>query len=279
MTDDLEWWIIKQKNLRSINDIFRSESDKRPWCNYFLKDSPYYPGNLNSKCRIGFVPFDEILQDRFYIVDTSRTIEILAAGGITTQMFWDGSRENLPDGWQGAVRQSFLDYFEDNQKPNVLVAMLAFTTQRFRKQGLSGVMLSKMIESAKESGFDSLLVPALPPAQFEKDYVDCTMTELSEIKRDDGKYYDYWARLHTDKGAEIIGVSDSSHRFCYNLEDFSKYVSSTPITSTGDILAVLDKDEVLGPNRKNMYCKVHADIEKDIVFFNWGCIWMHYQIS
>ncbi len=95
-------------------------------------------------------------------------------------------------------------------------------------------MLSKMMDQAKEKKYQYLLVPALPPSQFEKENISMSMEELAGLKQKDGQFYDYWVRLHTRKGAEVIGYCDDSHRFVFNLEDFSRYVSSTPINSTGE---------------------------------------------
>lgn len=276
---DLKWWIIEQKTHLEIMDIFKSEVLTRPWCQFFLYDSPNYPGNLNSKRRIGFVPFDKCVQNRLYYVDQSRNLEILAAGGITTQIHWDNNPATLPAGWQGSVTQSYYDTQNSDVEQNTMVALLAFTTQRFRNQGLSGLMLSKMIELAKERQYKSLLVPALPPSQFEKDHISLSMEELASLKREDDQYYDYWVRLHTRKGAEVIGYCDDSHRFVYNLKDFSDFVSSTPIHSTGEHIVNLDRDKILGPNSKNMWQVIYADLERNFVTFNWGCIWMKYDIE
>jgi len=274
--DKYDWWILKQKTHNEILDIFRNESIERPWCGFFLNDSPYFPGNLNSKCRIGNVPFDKCIQDRFYYIDKSRKPEILAAGAITTQFFWNFEHSSLPNGWQGAVKQSF----NDSQKKiesNTQVALLAFTTQRYRKRGLSSLILSKMIEMTRENNYKYLLVPALPPSQFEKEYMGLSMEELSYLKRDDGQYYDYWVRLHSRKGAKIIGFSDSSHRFIYDLSDFRKYVSSAKINTTGEHVVCLDRDIILNPKNTPMWQKIHVDVERDLVSFDWGCIWVKYD--
>jgi hypothetical protein len=274
-----EWWHINQKTHLEILEIFHRESERRPWCRFFLDDPPLSPGNLNSKCRIGFVPFDHCVQNRYYYVDKSRVLEVLAAGGITTQIDWDSSPENLPEGWQGAVRKSYFDYKNRKNTPNTMVALLAFTTGRFRGQGLSGMMLSKMIESAQSLGYRYLIIPALPPSQFEKNKVSLKMKEVAELKRDSGEYYDYWVRLHVRKGAEIVGHCDYSHRFVLNLKDFSKNVSLTPIHTTGEHLVRMDQDKVLGSKGKDMWQLVYADIERNIVTFNWGCVWVKYDLA
>jgi len=276
--ENFEWWELEGKTHGEILEKFRSECERRPWCQYFLDDHPLYPGNLNSKCRIGYVPFNNCLQDRFYYIDKSRSPEMIAAGGFVTQIFWDYDLHNLPDGWQGVVRQSFNDTMA-GKTPNTLVALLVFTPNRYRGKGLARLVLTKMCTHAKSKGYRYLLVPALPPSQFERDKVELSMEEISKIKRSDGSYYDFWLRLHSQKGAEIIGFCETSHRFVLNLKDYNQYVSSTRIESTGDHIVNFDNDKMLGINSRNMWEKIYADIKRDFVTFNWGCVWMRYAID
>lgn len=276
--DGLEWWEIPQKTHREALEILRAEARKRPWCGYFLGDPPLDPGNLNSKCRIGHVPFDDCVQDRFYLVDRSRQPEILASGGYVTQIAWDGRPDSLPAGWQGSVLRSYEDA-RAGRAPDTLVALLAFTPQRFRGRGLSSVVLSRMKERAAERGFRSFIVPALPPSQFERDKAGLSMEEIAALRREDGEEFDYWIRTHRKLGARVIGFCDSSHRFIYGLRDFQSSVSSTPIAASGEQLILLDKAAALGPNAKDMWRVAYADLERDFVTFDWGCVWIEYGLG
>lgn len=273
-----EWWVIEQKTHPEIQEILREQSGKRPWAKYFLRDNPLSPGNLNSTCRIEFVPYERCIQDRFFLVDRSREPEILAGGGITTQIRWDSDPDTLPRGWQGAVRQSFLDRQAACRTPNTLVGLLAFTTRRFRGRGLAAEVLSKMCGIAQSRGYRHLIVPALPPTQFRKEYVRASVEEIAGLRRDDGESLDYWIRLHEKLGAKIIGHCSRSHRFAFTLDDFAENVSSDPIGFSGEHLVRLDRDETLGPDRKDMWQPVYADIERSIVLFDWKCVWVRYDL-
>lgn len=278
MVSDFEWWIIEQKTHLDIIELLQTQLKERPWCRYFLHENPLSPGNLNSTCRLEFVPFDRCVQDRFFYVNRSKNPEILAGSGITTQIFWDSNPESLPGGWQGAVRQSYIDSNTNNRRPNTQVALLVFTTKRFRGRGLSGLILSKMCITAKKRGYRYLIVPALPPTQFQKEYAKFSIEEIINLKRTDNQYLDYWIRLHTKMGADIIGHCAKSHRFAFTLEDFNKNVSSDSINSTGEHLLRLDRDSSLGPNKKNMWQLVYADVERSFVLFDWKCVWVQYDL-
>ena len=273
------WWIIEKKTHLEILDILNSNKESKPWVNYFTNETPLSPGSLNSVCRIGYVPFSNCNQYRFYYLDQSREIETIAAGGICTEIYWNSDPKLLPEGWQGSVRRAYLESKESDKNPNTLVALLAFTLSRYRKRGFSGEVINKMCNYGKENGYDYCIIPTLPPTQFQKPFVHASVNEIATMKREDGNYYDYWLRLHTQKGAQIIGTHEQSHRFILSTKDFSKYVSSYPINSSGEHVVVLDKDLSLGKNGKNMWQAVYADIERDFVQFNWGCIWVQYDLK
>ncbi|BAX82618.1 hypothetical protein [Labilibaculum antarcticum] len=277
--DQFVWWIIENKTHLEIIDILNAQKESRPWVNYFTSESLMSPGNLNSACRIGYVPFSNCKQNCFYYLDQSRYIETIAAGGICTEIYWDSTPENLPEGWQGSVRRAYLESKIDEKKPNTIVALLAFTLSRYRKKGFSGKVISKMCIYGKENGYDYCIIPTLPPTQFEKPFINMTVDEIAKLKRDDGHYYDYWLRLHTQKGAQIIGTDKKSHRFVFSIKDFSKHVSSCPVNTSGEHLVTLDKALSLGRNGKNMWQKVYVNIEQDIVQFDWGCIWVQYDLK
>lgn len=277
--DTLEWWLIERKTHEENLGVLREASVARPWAGYFLNDQPLSPGNLNSICRIGYVPFRWCPQDRIFLIDRSRDPEILAAGGITTEIRWDGDPAHLPAGWQGAVRQAHADARSAGVTPNTLVALLAFTVPRFRERGLSGRVLTKMCHLARERGYRHLIVPALPPTQFEADHVRTPIEQIATLRRADGEYHDYWIRLHTRKGATVIGTCARSHRFVFSLEDFAANVSSDAIAHTGEHVVRMDKDTVLGPGRSEMRQVVYADLERSLVTFNWGCVWVQYDIQ
>ena len=275
---NFEWWVIEQKTNFEVKDILRDQVEKRPWAAYFLHDRPVST-SVDSVCRIGFVPYDRCIQDRFFCIDCSRNPEILAGGGITTQIYWDHDPKNLPSGWQDTIRQSYLDANTKGRKPNTQVALLAFATQRFKKQGVSDKVLSQMCRKAQERGYSYLIIPILPPTQFEKEHVRISMEEISNLKREDGEDYDYWIRVHKRKGATVIGNCEYSHRFVFSLDDFSRHISSDIIETSGEHLVRLDKDETLGPNSKNTWQIVYADLDRSFIVFNWGCIWMQYDLK
>lgn len=273
------WWIIEDKTPFELLDIFESHKESRPWVQYFMNELPMYPGKLDSVCRIGYVPFSHCKQNRFYYLDKSREIETLAAGGICSEIYWDGEAESLPEGWQGSVRQAYFDSKDGSVKRNTVVGLLAFTLSRYRKRGFSGKIINKMCSHGQLKGYDYCIIPTLPPTQFEQAFVDRSIEEIARLKREDDNYYDYWLRLHTRKGAKIIGTSNQSHRFALSLKDFAKYVSSDKIIASGEQIVRLNMDKSLGRNGQNMWQNVYADIERDLVTFNWGCIWVKYDLK
>lgn len=279
---DFQLWTIARKTNPEILAILRQSITERPWAAYFCKESPLavMPGDLNTRCRLEPVPFDHCLLDRFFLVerDADGGRESLAGAAISTHLHWDGDARTLPAGWQGAVRQSYLDSITRDRAPNTVVPLLVFTPGRYKGKGIAGRLVDEMCKSGQKQGFQYAILPTLPPLQFQKEHVATAMTELARLEREDGLPADYWVRLHLRKGAEVIGYDDRSHRFALSTGDFSAHVSSDPVRTTGYHVVRLDKDVSLGINRHNMWQQVYADIERDIVTFDWGCIWVRYDL-
>ena len=275
-------WVIGRKRNPEILSILRDSRDEHPWAAYlFHQSSPTLisPNVPNSKCRLEPVPFDDCIIDRFFYVYRDSSQEHLAGGGITTRICWDGRPETLPPGWQGAVKSSFLDSRASDRPVNTLVPLLAFTASRFRRQNASSAVLNAMCRSGQEQGFRYAIIPALPPLQFTREYAGIAMEELAKLRRQDGQPLDHWIRVHLKKGAEIIGYCEHSHRFALSLNDFRANISSTPILQSGYHVVESDRDVVLRLSRETAWQRIYADLEREIVSFDWGCVWVRYDLE
>jgi hypothetical protein len=225
------------------------------------------------------VPFDQCIIDRFFYLYREAGQERLAAGGVTTRIFWDGEPETLPAGWEGTIARSYLNSTAGDRRVNTLVPLLAFTTARFRRQNASGTVLNAMCKSGQQEGFRYAIIPALPPLQFKREYAGISMRELAALKREDGQPLDHWIRVHVKKGADVIGLYDHSHRFALSLSDFNRHISSTPLTSSGYHIVETDRDVVLRFSREKAWQRIHADLKRETVSFDWGCVWVRYDLE
>jgi hypothetical protein len=105
------------------------------------------------------------------------------------------------------------------------------------------------------------------------------MTELASLQRPDGQPLDHWVRVHVKKGAEIIGCCDHSHRFALSLKDFQAHISSAPLSRSGYHVIETDRDVVLRLSKEAAWQRVYADMERQIVSFDWGCVWVRYDLK
>jgi hypothetical protein len=267
---------------RDLVDQFREEARDRPWLAYFCETedaSKIRVGSLNSPCRLEPVPFEDCPVDRFFFTTGDGASEELIGSGLTMSIFWNGLAEGLPPGgWQGVVRQCAKDAAR-GKRCNTLVGMQLFTVSRYRKGGLSSRFLGEMLALAGRLQHRYLIIPALTPIQFAREYVERPYEELAGLKRDDGLPVDHWARLHVRKGAEILGHCSTSHRFALSVADFNRHLTTHKITSSGYHVVPLDKDISFGVDARNTWQRVHADLDRGVVTFNWGCVWVRYDLA
>jgi hypothetical protein len=278
---DFSMWVIARKPNPEILKILSEQIDEHPWAAYFCHQLPTVisPNSMNSRCRREAIPFDQCIIDRFFYLNRDAGQERLAGGGVTTRIHWDGEPQTLPAGWEGTIKCSYRDSMSADRRVNTLVGLLAFTTARFRRQNASGAVLNAMCKSGQEEGLRYTIIPALPPLQFTREYAGISMKELAALKREDGQPLDHWVRVHVKKGADVIGYCDQSHSFALSLSDFRKHISSAPITTSGYHVVETDRDVVLRLSRERGWQRVYADLERETVSFDWGCVWVRYDLD
>ena len=96
------------------------------------------------------------------------------------------------------------------------------------------------------------------------------ITEFAALKREDGLPRDHWVRLHVRLGAEIIGVSNTSHQHAFPLKDFYQQFPAPVITQSGYTLV---------QQRDGGWYNVYVDLEREFVLVNQGCVWVRHPLS
>lgn len=216
--------------------------------------------------RLGPNMFNKITLDWIicYLPDT----KVLVGHGITTRIAWDQDKEHLPDGWQGAVRTSYLNSSIERKQSNTLVGLFIFIEKGFRKQGWADNIIEEMRNLSQLSGLQSLIIPLRPPLRYQKQYAAMPMSEFALLKREDGLPEDHWIRLHVRSGASILGVSETSHRHAMSLQDFYEQFSHSPVTHSGDTMI----------EKNGEWFKIYVGLEHDVVLINQGCVWVQHTL-
>jgi len=118
---------------------------------------------------------------------------------------WDGTRKDLPEGWNGALLKGFS---ERSDLSDTLCAIGVGIAPSVRGQGLSQRCLLEMKGLAQKNGLRRMIAPVRPTAKEE--FPHLTMEEYLSKKTANGLLYDPWLRTHARLGAKILGVAESS---------------------------------------------------------------------
>lgn len=215
--------------------------------------------------RLGPNAFDKIKLT--WIVCLTDEVEPQLAGhGITTGVYWDGTSEHLPEGWQGVVLQSYEDRVRGSV-PNTIVGLFIRVEPEFREGGVAKKIAEEMGAIRKKNALPYFIIPLRPPLRYEKEYASLPFATFAAATREDGLPLDHWVRMHVRLGATIIRISEKSHRHVLSLKDFNRIFSSHKITQSG---------EQLVQKNNNGWYQVFVDVERDFVLIEQGCVWVTY---
>jgi GNAT superfamily N-acetyltransferase len=127
----------------------------------------------------------------------------IVAGGWAVRIRWDGTLEDLPAGWDGALARAARN-LERGEEPNTLVTMAAEVVESHRGRGLSPVVLRALLARA----WGDALAPVRPTAKAAQPEV--SMEAYVARVRGDGLPEDPWLRTHVRLGGEILAVAPES---------------------------------------------------------------------
>ncbi|GAA3828375.1 hypothetical protein [Deinococcus aetherius] len=132
--------------------------------------------------------------------------EVVAAGK-TVPLFWDGTAQGLPGGWDGALERGVRDHLA-GRAPNTLCALGAMVSRRHQGQGLSSQILGAMRALAGKHRLGALIAPVRPTRKAE--YPLTPMGRYASWRRADGLPFDPWLRTHERVGGRFRRVAEDS---------------------------------------------------------------------
>ncbi len=112
-------------------------------------------------------------------------------------IFWNGTTEGLPAGFDEAVR-----LITRASKPaNALCALAIVVRKKHAGKGVSSAILRVIKEKAKEGGFRNLIIPVRPTLKSQ--YPLIPMGSYMQWKKE-GWPFDPWLRVHVKAGGKIL---------------------------------------------------------------------------
>lgn len=100
----------------------------------------------------------EFPEYQFAIVNSNN--EILGAGNMLP-ISWDGSKQDLPEGWSEGVQKAFLAK-ERKQKGNCLMVLAGVVSSSARGEGLSKKIIYAFKQLTAKLGYEKLIIPVRP---------------------------------------------------------------------------------------------------------------------
>jgi hypothetical protein len=131
----------------------------------------------------------------------------LVALGNAMPLDWDGTDDDLPDGWREQVLRS-VAALEEGRPVDTLGAMQIAMRGDARGTGLSGTMVGAMRAASRAAGYRAVIACVRPT---EKDrYPLMPIEDYARWTREDGLPFDSWMRLHARLGARIVRAAPRS---------------------------------------------------------------------
>ena len=131
------------------------------------------------------------------------------ANGNSIPVAWDGSEEDLSDGWDEALARGSVGA-QRGTPATALCALQATVSRRFGDHGLGPALVNAMKFLAHNAGLMSLIAPVRP--SLKATYPLIPIDDYVMWRREDGLFFDPWLRVHERLGASVLAVAPESMR-------------------------------------------------------------------
>jgi GNAT superfamily N-acetyltransferase len=133
-----------------------------------------------------------------------RDLHRIVARGRTIPFRWDGTREDLPSGFDALGLRAL----GDRRLPTALSALAAEVETDQQGRGLSRMLIQAMAACANAAGLHQLVAPVRP--NWKERHPLVPIEEYAGWVRDDGLPYDPWMRVHSRLGATVLRSAPES---------------------------------------------------------------------
>jgi GNAT superfamily N-acetyltransferase len=130
--------------------------------------------------------------------------EELVAEAHAVPVPWDGTREDLPSGWD----EAFVRGMTSDREPTVLSALAISVSPTRQGQQLSSRMIHAFKDTARSAGLSAVIAPVRPT--WKERYPLIPIERYLGWRRDDGRHFDPWIRIHERVGGEIFAAAPRS---------------------------------------------------------------------
>ncbi|WP_203924357.1 hypothetical protein [Rugosimonospora africana] len=179
--------------------------------------------------------------------------DTIVAGGWGVPVCWNGTVEDLPGGYTGAMVRAVEEH---GRQPDTLVVMAAQVREDCQGRGLAADLLGRMCARAERDGLSRVIAPVRPTLKAR--YPLSPMRRFMHWTRDDGAPLDPWLRTHHRMGAVILAEAERSMTMTGTVAEWEgwtgmRFPDSGPYVVPGALAPVVidrtaDRGEYVEPN-------------------------------
>jgi GNAT superfamily N-acetyltransferase len=125
----------------------------------------------------------------------------IAAALNSAPLWWDGTAEGLPDGWDAQLELTIAQH-ASGVAPNTLGALQIVVAPERQGEGLAGLMVGTMRAMARAQGLGALIACVRPTGKER--YPTIPIERYARWTRSDGLPLDPWIRLHARLGGCVV---------------------------------------------------------------------------
>lgn len=118
---------------------------------------------------------------------------------------WDGTRDDLPSGWD----EGFVRGMTSAREHTALMALAISVAPGQQGRQLSSRMIRTFVDNARAARFSEGVIAPVRPTWKER-YPLIPIDEYVRWRRDDGTHFDPWLRIHERVGGEILETAPRS---------------------------------------------------------------------
>ncbi|MCK5920236.1 MAG: hypothetical protein KAG66_04810 [Methylococcales bacterium] len=199
---------------------------------------------------------------QFQLLLLDETGHVVAIGH-THPLFWDGTLEGLPIGWNTAFVRA-VEGHEAGITPTTLSAVEAAIDPAYQGQGISYQIMAAMRATAIKHSLNALIAPVRPSQKAR--YPLVPMGDYMNWRREDDLFFDPWLRAHQRMGAELLKEAAPSMHIQGTIAEWESWTGMRFMQSGSYIV-------------EGALCPVEIDCEADVGLYLEPNVWMHHPIT
>jgi GNAT superfamily N-acetyltransferase len=187
----------------------------------------------------------------------------IIASCFSVPFYWQGAKENLPEGWDKVIESGFLG--KDNGIVANALSLLAITVlPEYQGNGLSKLILRQMKAYTIDNNLEYLVAPVRPV--LKQFYPLVQIAEYAEWKTKEGKVFDPWLRVHLSMGANLVKFAPQSLIIEGTVSDWESW-SGIKFPVSGDYVV------------PGALSTVNISVENDRGIYHQPNIWLQHNLT